>query len=241
MGPPPSSAQKKPKTYNSGYSLVVTHLITNPPVRCLNRAEQTECLVFNVLWSYVEEELILTLYIANNCERGLASRCQQDTGIPQHHRYRTHRPRFGWLRLSPGLSTMNWTVDVAPMRRKSVVATMHLKKSLAKSKHAWAVSNLRTRNAHLAECQNSGKQFGKWLHTVARSRHAQVYRQAVVVRLLVDDFGSGSGSYTSDLSPGISPRLWNGIPQWASVRQLLIKVQHFTRRIRAINTLREEL
>jgi hypothetical protein len=42
------------KTYNSGYSLVVTHLTTNPPVRCLNRAERTGSLVFNVLWSYVE-------------------------------------------------------------------------------------------------------------------------------------------------------------------------------------------
>jgi hypothetical protein len=41
------------KTYNSGYSLVVTHLTTNPPVRCLNRAERTGSLVFNVLWSYV--------------------------------------------------------------------------------------------------------------------------------------------------------------------------------------------
>jgi hypothetical protein len=45
---------KKAKTYNSGYSLVVTHLTTNPPVRCLNRAERTGSLVFNVLWSYVE-------------------------------------------------------------------------------------------------------------------------------------------------------------------------------------------
>jgi hypothetical protein len=47
--------QKKAKTYNSGYSLVVTHLTTNPPVRCLNRAERTGSLVFNVLWSYVED------------------------------------------------------------------------------------------------------------------------------------------------------------------------------------------
>jgi hypothetical protein len=45
---------KRAKTYNSGYSLVVTHLTTNPPVRCLNRAERTGSLVFNVLWSYVE-------------------------------------------------------------------------------------------------------------------------------------------------------------------------------------------
>jgi hypothetical protein len=50
------------KTYNSGYSLVVTHLTTNPPVRCLNRAERTGSLVFNVLWSYVEELTINLLY-----------------------------------------------------------------------------------------------------------------------------------------------------------------------------------
>jgi hypothetical protein len=42
---------------------VVTHLTTNPPVRCLNRAERTGSLVFNVLWSYVEELLISSLYI----------------------------------------------------------------------------------------------------------------------------------------------------------------------------------
>jgi hypothetical protein len=47
--------KKRAKTYNSGYSLVVTHLTTNPPVRCLNRAERTGSLVFNVLWSYVEK------------------------------------------------------------------------------------------------------------------------------------------------------------------------------------------
>jgi hypothetical protein len=47
------------KTYNSGDSPVVTHLTTSPPVRCLNRAERTGSLVFNVLWSYV---LILPFY-----------------------------------------------------------------------------------------------------------------------------------------------------------------------------------
>jgi hypothetical protein len=48
------SCKSLTKTYNSGYSLVVTHLTTNPPVRCLNRAERTGSLVFNVLWSYVK-------------------------------------------------------------------------------------------------------------------------------------------------------------------------------------------
>ena len=53
----------KTKTYNSGYSLVVTHLTTNPPVRCLNRAERTGSLVFNVLWSYVEEKQCSVIHI----------------------------------------------------------------------------------------------------------------------------------------------------------------------------------
>jgi hypothetical protein len=33
------------RTYNSGYLLAVTHLTTNLPARCLNRAEQTGSLV----------------------------------------------------------------------------------------------------------------------------------------------------------------------------------------------------
>jgi hypothetical protein len=40
-----NSKKTMPKTYNSGYSLVVTHLTTNPPVRCLNRAERTGSLI----------------------------------------------------------------------------------------------------------------------------------------------------------------------------------------------------
>jgi hypothetical protein len=47
--------KRRPKTYNSGYWLVVNHLTTNPPERCLNRAERTRNFVFNVLWSYVKE------------------------------------------------------------------------------------------------------------------------------------------------------------------------------------------
>ena len=36
---------QKSKTYNSRDSLMVTHLTTNPPVSCLNRAERTGSLV----------------------------------------------------------------------------------------------------------------------------------------------------------------------------------------------------
>jgi hypothetical protein len=59
-----TDSSKKTKTYNSGYSLVVTHLTTNPPVRCLNRAERTGSLVFNVLWSYVKERSKIASIIA---------------------------------------------------------------------------------------------------------------------------------------------------------------------------------
>jgi hypothetical protein len=56
-------AGTKIKTYNSGDSPVVTHLTTSPPVRCLNRAERTGSLVFNVLWSYVKESADESVYI----------------------------------------------------------------------------------------------------------------------------------------------------------------------------------
>jgi hypothetical protein len=36
------------KTYNSGDSLVVTHLTTNPPVHCLYMAERTGSLTFSL-------------------------------------------------------------------------------------------------------------------------------------------------------------------------------------------------
>ena len=43
------------KTYNSGYSPVVTHPSTNPPISCLTRAERTGSRGLKILWSYVEE------------------------------------------------------------------------------------------------------------------------------------------------------------------------------------------
>jgi hypothetical protein len=47
--------EEKSKTYDSWHSLMVTHLTTTQPVRCLNMAERTGSLVFNVLWSYVKD------------------------------------------------------------------------------------------------------------------------------------------------------------------------------------------
>ncbi|KAF1850469.1 uncharacterized protein K460DRAFT_270036 [Cucurbitaria berberidis CBS 394.84] len=50
-------AKRMAKTYNSGDSLVVTHLTTNPPVSCLSTAERTGSAEFKILWSYVEERV----------------------------------------------------------------------------------------------------------------------------------------------------------------------------------------
>ena len=52
-------AKRSPKTYNSGDSLVVTHLTTNPPVSCLYMAERTGSLIFMILWSYVQDKASL--------------------------------------------------------------------------------------------------------------------------------------------------------------------------------------
>ncbi|KAF1842534.1 uncharacterized protein K460DRAFT_187356 [Cucurbitaria berberidis CBS 394.84] len=51
------------KTYNSGDSLVVTHLTTNPPVSCLSTAERTGSAEFKILWSYVEGWHLFHVYI----------------------------------------------------------------------------------------------------------------------------------------------------------------------------------
>jgi hypothetical protein len=47
--------QKRTKNIQSGYSPVVTHLTTNPPVHCLSTAERTGSSIFSVLWSYVRK------------------------------------------------------------------------------------------------------------------------------------------------------------------------------------------
>ncbi|KAJ5475945.1 hypothetical protein N7475_001674 [Penicillium sp. IBT 31633x] len=44
---------KRPKTYNSEDSLVVTHPTTNSPACGLSTAERTGSPVFHTLWSYV--------------------------------------------------------------------------------------------------------------------------------------------------------------------------------------------
>ena len=62
------------KTYNSRDSLMVTHLTTNPPVSCLNRAERTGSLVFMILWSYVQEVLMATIYIRGQNAQSIDNR-----------------------------------------------------------------------------------------------------------------------------------------------------------------------
>jgi hypothetical protein len=62
--PPPQKKNKseqkhKTKTYNSGYSLVVTDPTTNPPISSLCMAERTGCPVLLSLWSYVTGKRLL--------------------------------------------------------------------------------------------------------------------------------------------------------------------------------------
>ena len=55
------------KTYNSGYSPMVTHLTTNPPVTCLSTPERTGWARIRFLWSYVVDMEQEALYIALPC------------------------------------------------------------------------------------------------------------------------------------------------------------------------------
>jgi hypothetical protein len=61
-------AKRLSKTFNSWDSLMVTHLTTNQPVCCLNRAERTGSLVFNILWSNVEFMLKHILHVPSRSE-----------------------------------------------------------------------------------------------------------------------------------------------------------------------------
>ena len=53
----PKKKCKNGKTYNSRYSLVVTHPTTNLPACGLSTAERTGSPVFHTLWSYVFDTL----------------------------------------------------------------------------------------------------------------------------------------------------------------------------------------
>ena len=55
------------KTYNSGYSLVVTDPTTNPPISSLSTAERTGCPIFLNLWSYAEEGSLYNMIDYNCC------------------------------------------------------------------------------------------------------------------------------------------------------------------------------
>jgi hypothetical protein len=51
---------------------MVTHLTTNPPVRCLSMAERTGSRGLNVLWSYVKVLVNVAAY-AHSGERSLTA------------------------------------------------------------------------------------------------------------------------------------------------------------------------
>jgi hypothetical protein len=73
------------KTYNSGDSLVVTHLTTNPPVHCLYMAERTGSLIFSVLWSYVKEIVVLKVNKAGKINDNSASVRMLEVAANRHH------------------------------------------------------------------------------------------------------------------------------------------------------------
>jgi hypothetical protein len=73
------------KTYNSGDSLVVTHLTTNPPVHCLYMAERTGSLIFSVLWSYVKGIVVLKVNKAGKINDNSASVRMLEVAANRHH------------------------------------------------------------------------------------------------------------------------------------------------------------
>ena len=70
------------KTYNSGDSLVVTHLTTNLPVHCLYMAERTGSLILSVLWSYVPVLTISLIMTSSADQENLTPRA-----VVEHHAY----------------------------------------------------------------------------------------------------------------------------------------------------------
>ena len=66
-----SSAKRSAKTYNSGYWLVVTHLTTNLPGRCLNRAERTGSLIVSrPLTTNILASTVSSIVVVGNRTRG---------------------------------------------------------------------------------------------------------------------------------------------------------------------------
>jgi hypothetical protein len=73
---------KTSKTYNSGYSLMVTHLTTNPPVSCLSTAERTGSAGIRILWSYVKEVVVGAV---DNRKRLVWGVCSYPSAIGEHN------------------------------------------------------------------------------------------------------------------------------------------------------------
>jgi hypothetical protein len=72
---------KKQKTYNSGYSLVVTDPTTNPPIWSLCMAERTGCPVLSSLWSYV-----LAMCLNSSLKRSI-----HQNSLNESHGYSSHQ------------------------------------------------------------------------------------------------------------------------------------------------------
>jgi hypothetical protein len=72
----PKKKSEKAKTYNSRYSLMVTHSTTNLPICSLCKGERTGSPVLCNLWSYVKDiclNLSISRCLARNIVRTMAS------------------------------------------------------------------------------------------------------------------------------------------------------------------------
>ncbi|KAL0937909.1 hypothetical protein CTRU02_207640 [Colletotrichum truncatum] len=73
--------KRRPKTYNTRYSLVVTDPTTNPALTGLSMGERTGSRVFQWVWSYVMTRRCIFTYIAKKKNVGrcdvVGQRCRR--------------------------------------------------------------------------------------------------------------------------------------------------------------------
>jgi hypothetical protein len=74
-------AKKEQKTYNSRYSLVVTHPTTNLPISSLCMAERTGCPVLLNLWSYMICHSVIPQYICMALMKGRGVKSKKYTAV----------------------------------------------------------------------------------------------------------------------------------------------------------------
>jgi hypothetical protein len=80
------------KTYDSGDSLVVTHLTTNPPVDFLSTVDRTGNSVLSLLWSYVLDFEMQWLYAFELWNVRLSPACSLLAATQKTFRFHLHSP-----------------------------------------------------------------------------------------------------------------------------------------------------